>query len=111
VQSASSFSSSDWVAHRGRDGSATASTFLLAGFYGDFRSRGRDNVRRLARDRAGRPAFLFYIRRSAEIEGTLPEGAEAGAVRHIAVQRVSTVAVAATSADAVPIEAGLGSWS
>ena len=55
-----------------------------------------------------RPAFLFYVTRSADVEATPLEGT---ATRNISVTRSSTVAVAATSSAAIPLEAGLGSWS
>lgn len=55
-----------------------------------------------------RPVFLFYVTRSGDVEATPLEGT---ATRNISVTRSSTVAVAATSNAAVPLEAGLGSWS
>jgi hypothetical protein len=55
-----------------------------------------------------RPVFLFYVTRSADVEATPLEGT---ATRNIPVTRLSTVAVAATSSAAIPLEAGLGSWS
>ena len=61
-----------------------------------------------------RPAFVFVVRRTAEVEGApLPaehEDAPAGP-RRVTVNWHDTIAVAATTSDEVPLDEGLGSWT